>query len=75
MAITIFEGRQISVSFDADVCRHHGAGVRALPAVFNVNRTPWIDPNQADIEQVKRAVAGCATGALKVLPRSDATAS
>lgn len=59
-----FAGEQIVVTYDADVCVHAGNCVKQLPAVFDVNKDPWIDPQQASVEDVEAAVNACPSGAL-----------
>jgi uncharacterized Fe-S cluster protein YjdI len=55
----------ITVTFDADICRHAGNCVRGLPAVFDTKRRPWIDPSQASPEAVAAQVRQCPSGALQ----------
>jgi uncharacterized Fe-S cluster protein YjdI len=55
----------ITVSYDSDVCTHAGRCVKGLPAVFDVKRKPWIDPDGASAEEVEAQVARCPSGALK----------
>jgi hypothetical protein len=38
--------------------------VRGLPAVFDPDRRPWIDPNAASAEEIVAVVQRCPTGAL-----------
>jgi uncharacterized Fe-S cluster protein YjdI len=59
-----FRGEKIVVHYDDDVCTHAGECVGGLPAVFDVKRKPWINPDDAAPEAVERAVAGCPSGAL-----------
>lgn len=67
MTVTVFQGAGVHVTFDTGLCKHHGACVRAQPKVFDVSRTPWIEPDQASVEQVLDAVSQCPTGALKAV--------
>jgi len=55
----------ITVSFDADRCRHFGECVRGLPEVFDAGRRPWIDPGGAPAEQVAEVIRRCPSGALQ----------
>jgi uncharacterized Fe-S cluster protein YjdI len=52
------------VRYDPDICTHAANCVRGLPAVFDVNRKPWVNVNGADAAQVERQVAACPSGAL-----------
>ena len=64
-----YVGTQITVSFDVDVCQHAAECVRGLPAVFDVNQRPWIQPDHADPDTVREVVARCPSGALRIEPR------
>lgn len=60
-----FRGDKVTVTYDDDVCTHAGKCVGGLPAVFDVNRKPWINPDDATPEQVEAQVAACPSGALQ----------
>ena len=47
------------------VCTHAGRCVKGLPAVFDANRRPWIDPNGATADEIEAQVVKCPSGALK----------
>ena len=59
-----YEGERISVSFDLTRCIHAGECVKGLPKVFDPNRKPWVEPNQAEPEEILAVVGRCPTGAL-----------
>jgi uncharacterized Fe-S cluster protein YjdI len=61
-----YEGTDVTVSFDLDVCQHSGNCVRGLPAVFDTTRSPWIDPDGAPSAEVIAQVAKCPSGALRI---------
>ncbi|MFL5846611.1 MAG: (4Fe-4S)-binding protein [Solirubrobacteraceae bacterium] len=61
-----YEGRDVVVSFDAEVCIHAAECVRGLPAVFDTRKRPWIDPDAADAAEVVAAVGRCPSGALRI---------
>ena len=63
-----YEGREVTISFDPDVCQHSGNCVRGLAAVFDTERKPWIDPDGASADAVIAQVARCPSGALRVEP-------
>jgi uncharacterized Fe-S cluster protein YjdI len=52
-------GRDVTVSFDPDLCQHVGNCLRGLPAVFAVDRQPWINPDGAEANAVIAQVARC----------------
>jgi uncharacterized Fe-S cluster protein YjdI len=59
-----FRSDQIVVTYDAEVCIHAGNCVAQLPAVFDLDKDPWIDPRGASVEDVESAVKACPSGAL-----------
>ena len=59
-----FESEDIIVSWDYVRCIHVEACIQALPAVFNRDRRPWIDPSLATANEVVVACEACPTGAL-----------
>lgn len=61
-----YEGRDVVVTFDAEVCQHAGECVRGLPSVFDTRKRPWIDPDGALAGEVRDAVARCPSGALEI---------
>ena len=48
----------ITITYDDAVCTHAANCVRSLPAVFDADRSPWIEPNAAPVEDVVAAVEG-----------------
>ena len=65
-----YTGEAVDVSFDPARCRHAAECLRGLPAVFDVNRRPWILPDGGEPDDVVRVVARCPTGALRTHVRS-----
>lgn len=66
-----YEGRDVTVSFDSDVCQHSGNCARGLATVFQPDRRPWIDPDQADADDVVAQVGRCPSGALRIEARPE----
>ena len=56
---------EIRVHWYASRCIHSAACIRALPAVFDPRRRPWIDITAGTVEEIASAVERCPTGALK----------
>ena len=67
-----WEGAEIVVTFDPNVCIHSGDCVRGLPAVFDVRLRRWIQPDNAPAEQVAEQVRRCPSGALQFRIKNDA---
>ncbi len=72
--LSVYPGVKISVQYDAKRCIHAAECVRGLPGVFDSNRKPWINPNEADADAVAEAVMRCPTGALHFLHHDDGPA-
>lgn len=61
-----YAAEEIVVGFDSSRCIHAARCVKGLPAVFDTDRKPWIDPSAAPAERIAQQVALCPTGALTV---------
>ena len=59
-----YDGDEVTVTWDQKRCIHAEACVQGLPDVFDPDRRPWIDPDQADADAVEAVVLQCPTGAL-----------
>jgi uncharacterized Fe-S cluster protein YjdI len=59
-----YRGAKAAIGYDPEVCTHSGNCVSGLPAVFDVDKNPWINPDGATIEDIKAAVRNCPSGAL-----------
>lgn len=55
----------ITVTFDPNVCIHAAVCVKGLPAVFDVKRKRWIQPEHASVDEVAAQVRRCPSGALQ----------
>lgn len=61
-----YRGQAVVIRFEARRCIHAEECIKGLPGVFEKDRRPWIDPEQASPAQVVDVVARCPTGALRV---------
>lgn len=59
-----YEGKDISISYNAALCYHAAKCVSNLPAVFDVNFRPWINPDKSDRESIINTIKKCPSGAL-----------
>lgn len=60
----IYENDKIRVIWKPDRCTRSGNCVRGLPKVFDVQRRPWVDIGAANVEEIKRTIDTCPSGAL-----------
>ena len=66
-----YEGRDgVVVEWRPELCYHSRNCVSALPLVFDPDRRPWIDAGAASADDVRSAVAGCPSGALRITAES-----
>ena len=54
----------VTVTWEPGRCQHAGECVRGLPAVFEVDRRPWIDPEAAPADRVVEVIDRCPSYAL-----------
>ena len=59
-----YEGEDVEVTYDVLRCIHARECVRGLPAVFDPDRRPWIDPDNASTDDLAEVIERCPTGAL-----------
>lgn len=60
-----YEGRSITVTFEARRCLHAAECVHGLPEVFDTAERPWIRPDGAEAERLAEVVRRCPSGALR----------
>ncbi len=59
-----YRGAGITVRYDVKRCIHAKECVRGLRRVFDPERRPWVEPDQASSDEVAQVVMRCPTGAL-----------
>jgi CDGSH-type Zn-finger protein/uncharacterized Fe-S cluster protein YjdI len=59
-----YEGDALTVLFDSARCIHSEECVHGLPAVFDPQHKPWVDPNAARADETAEVIQRCPTGAL-----------
>jgi uncharacterized Fe-S cluster protein YjdI/CDGSH-type Zn-finger protein len=59
-----YTGPDVTVFYDRGRCLHFAECVRGLPEVFDVDKRPWIQPQNDSAEQVAEVVRRCPSGAL-----------
>ena len=58
------KGEKFAVIWEASKCAHAGVCVRTLPKVYKPNDRPWINPEFATVEELKKQIDACPSGAL-----------
>jgi CDGSH-type Zn-finger protein/uncharacterized Fe-S cluster protein YjdI len=59
-----YRGNDIEITYDAKRCIHAGECAKGLPAVFDPNKKPWVDPGQASAAEIAKVIDRCPSGAL-----------
>ena len=59
-----FEDDKIKVTWDQKRCIHAEECVHGLPNVFDPQKRPWIQPEQASVDELTEVIKRCPTGAL-----------
>ena len=59
-----YKGKEISVFDNRTICSHAAECVSGLNSVFDINGRPWINPDNATVEEVIEVVKKCPSGAL-----------
>jgi CDGSH-type Zn-finger protein len=57
-------GKDITIHDNRGLCAHAGICTENLASVFRMGTEPWIDPDQASVEQIKKVIDKCPSGAL-----------
>ncbi|MCX5611142.1 (4Fe-4S)-binding protein [Streptomyces sp. NBC_00047] len=60
-----YEGKLVTVTYEAGRCLHAAECVRGLPEVFDSGQRPWVRPDGAGPERVAEVIRRCPSGALQ----------
>lgn len=63
--IHTYDGEEITVTYDTKRCIHARECTRGLPDVFDIDKTPWVQPDRAPADAVADVIEKCPTGALQ----------
>lgn len=69
-----YTAKDIHVSYDIRRCIHAAECVRGLPEVFDTEKRPWIQAENAPADEVADIVMRCPTGALRFERQDDGSA-
>jgi uncharacterized Fe-S cluster protein YjdI len=61
-----YSNGEITIVWQPGKCIHSGICVKTLPKVYNVNKRPWIKPENATTGELIDQVAQCPSGALSI---------
>lgn len=54
----------ITIHWKPELCQHAGVCVKMLPKVYQPKAKPWINPEHATTEELKKQISQCPSGAL-----------
>lgn len=60
-------GKEMDIYFNKDVCQHSAKCLKGNPAVFNVDKKPWILADNGDTKLNVQVIDTCPSGALKYI--------
>ncbi|QIK57847.1 hypothetical protein G7059_08360 [Erysipelothrix sp. HDW6A] len=66
-----YVGTKVDVYFNKDICQHSGICVKGLSEVFDLNRKPWIIPDNATEEALINLIDSCPSGALQYIVKNE----
>lgn len=61
-----YSNNEITVIWQPDLCIHSTICAQGLPKVFDPERRPWIDLDQAETKDIVEQVRKCPSGALSI---------
>jgi len=59
-----YQKGDFTVVWEPKKCVHSGICVKTLPKVYNPKDRPWIKPENASVEALKKQIDACPSGAL-----------
>ncbi len=59
-----YRGKGITIYDNRGICSHAGYCTANLPQVFRQGKEPWIDPDAAEPDEIRRVIDMCPSGAL-----------
>jgi CDGSH-type Zn-finger protein len=61
---TAYAGKRITIFDNRAICAHAGYCTDGLARVFRYGSEPWIDPDDADVDEIISTIRKCPSGAL-----------
>ena len=58
---------KLKIIWKPEMCKHSAVCLNLLPKVYNVFASPWCDPSQASVEELKAQIDRCPSGALSYI--------
>lgn len=58
---------ELRISYDPNTCTHSANCINGYPEIFNIEKRPWINLDEANKAKLNDAVKNCPSGALKII--------
>jgi len=62
-----YKNDELGISYDPNICTHSANCVNKLPEIFNIEKKPWVNLNNATKDKLAQSVKNCPSGALKLI--------
>ena len=69
--LIVYEGQEVSVSYNPLLCSHAAECGRLASHIFNPAERPWVQPDKGSVEDVRAVIAACPSGALALAGDGD----
>jgi len=66
-----YHNGDLTVVWKPSICIHSGICVQMLPDVYDPKGKPWIQPENASIDELKNQIKQCPSGALSFYMKSE----
>lgn len=60
----VYSNNNIAVEWKPDLCSHCANCISGLPSVFDLSKRPWVNVEGASVEDIRKQLAECPTGAI-----------
>lgn len=61
-----YSNGEIIILWKPDLCIHAGICVKTLPQVYDPKVRPWVKPENATTDELRKQIARCPSGALSI---------
>jgi uncharacterized Fe-S cluster protein YjdI len=66
MSLKEYKKEDVIVIWDSSKCSHSAICVKGLPNVFKPKESPWVQTENATMEEIVKQVNACPSGALSL---------
>jgi uncharacterized Fe-S cluster protein YjdI len=70
-----YSNGEVTIVWQAHICRHSGKCFRGLPEVFDPRKIPWIEQYNSTTDKIINQVKQCPSGALSIIYNNETNSS